>query len=166
MPAFNDITGQRFGRLMAIRPIREHGRCRWLCRCECGNETVVTNSAILINGHTRSCGCLRDGNPKHGGARRSGLTREYKAWKYMWRRCTNPRSQNFKYYGGRGIKVCEQWKSFETFLADMGSCPDGYSIERIDNDGNYEPSNCKWIPLSEQPKNRRPEAYGHRGKYK
>jgi len=82
-------------------------------------------------------------------------SKEYECWTSMIQRCTNPNKRGYKDYGGRGITVCEQWRSFEQFFADMGSCPRGYSIERIDNDGNYEPPNCKWIPKNEQQKNRR-----------
>jgi hypothetical protein len=82
-------------------------------------------------------------------------TPEYNAWVHLRDRCTNPNNAAYKNYGGRGIAVCERWNSFETFLADMGPRPMGYSIERVNNDGNYEPNNCKWIPLREQTKNRR-----------
>lgn len=161
MPAAIDITGQRFGRLVALafhdRTRLYHGR--WLCCCDCG-ETKIVRGNNLKNGHVKSCGCLnRDSTVKrstiHGQTPRSGRSGTFYSWAAMMQRCSNPKAQAFKYYGARGVAVCERWRSFVNFLADMGSRPDGHSIERIDVNGNYEPGNCKWLPRSEQSKNTR-----------
>jgi hypothetical protein len=159
MPVYLNITGQRFGRLVALRDVgRKNGgrRVMWLCRCDCGNEAIAA-SGELRYGDTKSCGCLRKEKPsrrRHGMSWGTSRTPEYVTWSLMRKRCNNPNDARFKHYGGRGISVCERWNLFENFLADMGKRPTGYSIERIDNDGNYEPNNCKWIPLRDQVKNR------------
>ena len=148
-----DLTGKRFGRLVVISYKRES---KWLCRCDCGNESLV-RSDHLKSAATRSCGCLNvetaiASNLRHGHAR--GLaTQTYRAWMAMRNRCGNPQDPR---YGGRGIYVCERWYVYENFLADMGEPPSlGLSIDRINNDGNYEPSNCRWATWSEQMRNRR-----------
>lgn len=129
----------------------------WNCRCECGKETIGAGTAIR-SGHKKSCGCLltKKGNEnriKHGYAK----TSEYQTWRNMRSRCKNPKTINYKYYGARGIEVCKRWMdSFENFLADMGNKPSAaHSIERRDNDGNYEPDNCDWILMAEQATNKR-----------
>ena len=94
-------------------------------------------------------------NYRHG----MSESRTYQAWSDMKRRCTNPESHRFHHYGGRGIKVCDRWMDFRAFYEDMGECPPGYSIERVDVNGNYEPSNCKWIPRHEQARNKRTSVY-------
>lgn len=165
MPAFIDRTGQRFGRLTVLgRAPSEPGHTRWNCRCDCGASVVVATNK-LPNGHTQSCGCLQrerahDANIKHGqtaypnGGR---STKEYNTWSLMLRRCHKVGSQDYADYGGRGVRVCERWHSFELFYADIGPAPSpAHSIDRWpNNDGNYEPGNCKWSTPKEQRRNQR-----------
>lgn len=154
-----DLTGRKFGRLRVIA--RKHktplGHYFWECECDCG-AIVVKRGASLQSGNTLSCGCLR--KEKTGAKNRSheqSGTLVYRVWRSMKYRCSNPRAKDYPDYGGRGIKVCERWlNSFENFLADLGPRPTPqHSIERLDNDGNYEPGNCVWATKQEQNRNRR-----------
>jgi len=167
VPAFRDISGRRFGRLVAIEKYdRQSGGWRFRCRCDCGTE-IITASHSLLRGRTQSCGTcglhlerVREVVVTHGQGWGEARTPTYQIWVSMRQRCNNPNDKAYRYYGGRGIKVCDRWEltrggSFENFFADMGPRPDGYSIERINNDGDYEPSNCKWIPRGDQPENTR-----------
>lgn len=159
-----NLLGKRFGRLTVIRfsHVSKYGRAYWECECRCEN-IIITAAAYLNSGTSKSCGCLRNemtGKRFTGKASRKthGLskTKTYGIWCAMLRRCRNPMVPEYKYYGGRGIKVCKKWLSFEKFFQDMKTCPTGYSIERKNNNGDYTPRNCVWIPRNEQQKNRNP----------
>ncbi len=153
MPAHNflDIRGRKFGRLRAIRRYSTDflGHTFWLCRCNCGHKAVVKGDN-LHSGNTKSCGCLRGEN--HG----MSCTPEYQSWIGMKARCCNPKSTQYPYYGARGIRICDRWlNSFENFYKDMGKCPKGKTLDRIDNDRGYMPGNCRWATWKQQIHNRR-----------
>lgn len=158
----SDYIGKRFGRLTVIGrlPSRGHGKgTKLICRCDCGNETEVFASN-LTRGHTTSCGCLKREIVAAGAHTTHGKrqTRLYEIWRSMKQRCTNPNKINYARYGGRGIKVCSEWmESFEAFYewATTHGYKDDLSLDRINNDGNYEPGNCRWATPKEQAANRR-----------
>lgn len=155
---FKDLTGNKFGRLTVIQKHEvKKGRVYWLCRCECGKKTIVPTFR-LNKGGSKSCGCLKiELQTKHGYGRRGKRTPEYRAWYAMIQRCSNSNHNNYNLYGGRGIQVCSRWLgSFENFLVDAGHKPSElHTLDRIDVNGNYEPTNCKWSTKSEQNINKR-----------
>ena len=172
MPKFQDLTGRRFGRLVVIarsengtdykgRPVT-----RWRCICDCGSE-IVTLARSLSAGDTKSCGCLgkehreaalKAANTKHGGTHHRWNEALYNTWLRMKDRCRNPNASNWKYYGGRGISVCSEWKTdyakFRSWALSHGY-KKGLSIDRIDVNGNYSPDNCRWVTMAEQQRNKR-----------
>lgn len=164
---------KKYGRLTLVTRLGVKGKkgVVWSCRCDCGNKIKV-QAAYLASGHTKSCGCLQKeaasktgkankGN-KHNQTHDMTKTPEYVAWGSMKDRCYRAKCKDYKNYGGRNIKVCERWlNSFENFYADLGPKPFPkilYSLDRINNNGNYEPSNCKWSTNSQQSNNRRPRS--------
>ena len=160
---FINLVGQRFGRLTVITRAASKKRWKtsWECRCECG--AFVTVSAMqLRQGETRSCGCLnRDAAAERQRTHGLSETPEYRVWGYIYTRCYNKSRADWPRYGGRGIMMCDRWRlgengasGFECFLADMGKRPSPkHSIDRINNDGDYEPMNCRWATRSEQMRN-------------
>jgi hypothetical protein len=164
----NSIVGKKFGRLKVIKFSHVHKETsHYLCKCDC-KSTVIVNRNQLSSGKTSSCGCLfKETRFKHG----KSLTPEYTIRACMIDRCHNPKNKGYKDYGARGIQVCERWRNpengFKNFLEDMKERPDKtYSIDRINNDGNYEPNNCKWSTKKDQSRNQRlksTNSSGYRG---
>jgi hypothetical protein len=149
-----DLTGKRFGLLVVLRrsDVPAHNM-KWDCLCDCGNEKAIIG-AELKAGKTKSCGC-RKGFRSHGDAHHGRVSPVYQSWRSMRARCLSPTHKNYKHYGGRGITICERWESYENFRLDMGPKPPGTSLDRINNDGNYEPSNCRWATQDVQVANSR-----------
>lgn len=160
---FQDLTGERFGRLVvASYQAKRGGRGSWRCRCDCGAIHHVRPDCLLA-GTTKSCGCLssdraREVHLTHGHTEGQHKSREYQSWSNMISRVDARKGRHFLYYGIRGITVCERWRTFENFLADMGTRPPETSLDRINNDGHYEPGNCRWATRKQQISNRRTRA--------
>jgi hypothetical protein len=160
---FIDLTGQKFGRLIVQRSILGGKRIMWECLCSCGNITQTSGPRLKKN-ETRSCGCLQKEqqsiriaslNTIHGHNKKGFQSLTHKSWTSMLHRCRCSTYTAFKYYGGRGIKVCKRWNEFKNFLEDMGERPSkNHSIDRIDVDGDYEPANCRWATRSQQQRNK------------
>jgi len=148
-------SGTRFSRLVVIEPGENSGgHSTSLCRCDCGTTRTAIN-AQLRRGHIKSCGCLQPEAASRAAITHNlSGTREYKIWSSMLTRCRNSKRKSFKYYGGHGISVCERWLKFENFIADMGAAPANCTLDRKNNDGHYEPSNCRWATQAVQSSNR------------
>jgi hypothetical protein len=166
-----NMVGQRFGLLAVIQELEPltkvwrgkiHKRRRYYCKCDCGGDAIVEQSN-LRTGNSTSCGCegsrttIGERSTTHGHASRREKSPEYQIWWAMQQRCDNPKNQDFANYGGRGVTVCIDWRIFENFYADMGPRPSSkHSIDRWpNNDGNYEPTNCRWATAKQQANNKR-----------
>lgn len=164
-----DMIGQRFGRLLVVRRAGSRRRkAVWSCRCDCGNDHEVVGQDLRA-GKSHSCGCLQRElisarKTTHGATTTAGHWPEWGVWRQMLNRCYRPATASFRNYGGRGIRVCDRWRhgadgqtGFECFVADVGRRPGpSLQIDRIDNDGDYEPGNCRWVTAKQQAANRRP----------
>lgn len=156
-----DITGERYGKLIAVRRIPKHTQSRWIFRCDCGRETEALLSNVRA-GQIKSCGCsgsrttIGARSLKHGHSIGFKKSRTAAAWRNAKTRCFNKGHAKYPAYGGRGITMCPEWANdFTAFLRDMGECPDGLTLDRINVDGNYEPGNCRWADQIMQDNNKR-----------
>ena len=157
MPTAINIAGQKFGRLTVkhMAGIAANKERTWLCVCDCGNETIA-KGYYLRKGVTKSCGCLQtETRIKHGHTLGKRDTPTYKSWENMMQRCTNPKHHHWHKYGGSGISVCDSWRTFANFLADMGERPQGTTLDRIEGSNGYSPDNCKWSSIKDQQRNRK-----------
>jgi hypothetical protein len=158
---WKDLQGRRFGKITAIFYFGKTvaGSRAWFCICDCGGSTV-TSVSDLLQGKAMSCGCSRTEKlilrlTKHGQAGKNNRSKAYSSWSAMIARCTNPKSTKWAAYGGRGISIHERWFDFKEFFADMGPRPEGLTLDRIDVNGNYEKSNCRWADARTQASNKR-----------
>lgn len=151
-----DLTGNRFGSLVAREIVgRDSYGVKWLCDCDCGNTHVAT-SAYLRRGSVQSCGCTRhEGHAQALTTHGQTDSPAWQSWRAMKSRCLNFQSKDFKRWGGRGIKICDEWMDFNNFYSDMGDRPEGTTLDRIDVNGNYEASNCRWATPKQQQNNKR-----------
>jgi hypothetical protein len=152
------MIGEKYGRLLVVEEVAQSKGCRrFNCLCDCGTRKVIFRGNLL-RGYTRSCGCLnqeeRTKRHTHGQTRNGRYTPEYRAWRQMLRRVRAKTGKNFRWYGARGITVCERWMRFEKFFSDMGKRPTGRTLDRVDNNGNYEPGNCRWATPYQQGHNK------------
>lgn len=152
-----NLVGMTFGRLTVVSKAEsnKHGAAMWRCACSCGREHLAMGS-LLRRGEVKSCGCLKGSSPAYNRTHNMSDTPLFRVWATMRNRCKNPKVKGYESYGGRGIKVCERWESFENFMADMGPRPsEAHSIDRINVDGDYEPRNCRWATITDQMSNKR-----------
>lgn len=172
MPSFKDEAGKKYGSLLVIRRAQSRqAHAQWLCKCDCGNETITSGRNLRL-GLTKSCGCLMKENALLSAQKKVGWRKEnankrhqsYDRWRGIKKRCFNPKHDAYEYYGGRGITLYEQWiddfQSFASYLDEnLGKCPEGFTLDRIDNDKHYEPNNLRWSDRETQRGNQRPRQH-------